>query len=148
MRFPIKIVVTAAVVVLAIGLTLVKFRQYLFNPWTRDGQVRANVIQIAPRVSGPIVSLPIKDNQYVKKGDVLFTIDPRTFQAAFDKASANLDQTRDQIVNLTQQVKSVSMRCKGPLPWPASRRWGRGVVFLRRCCSNRKPDQSRVVAHT
>lgn len=108
MRFPIRIVLTTAVVCLAVGLMAFKFRQYLLDPWTRDGQVRANVVKITPRVSGPIVALPIKDNQYVHKGDLLFVIDPRTFQAAFDKASANLDQTRNQIDNLTQQVKSAT----------------------------------------
>ena len=106
MRFPIKILLTTAVVLLAIGLLAFKYSQYLRDPWTRDGQVRANVIKITPRVSGPIIALPVTDNQYVKKGDVLFEIDPRTFQAALDKAGANLDQTRDQIVNLKQQVKS------------------------------------------
>ena len=108
MRFPIKIVLTTSVVLVAAGLLAFTFRQYLRDPWTRDGQVRANVVKITPRVSGPIVSLPIKDNQYVNKGDLLFEIDPRTFQAAFDKAVANLDQTRNQIVNLTQQVKTAA----------------------------------------
>ncbi|MGB5496429.1 MAG: HlyD family secretion protein [Sedimenticolaceae bacterium] len=76
------------------------------NPWTRDGKVRANVIQVAPRVSAPIVALPINDNQFVKAGDLLFEIDPRTYQAALDQAKANLDQTRDRIKDLEAEVKS------------------------------------------
>ncbi len=56
------------------------------KPWTRDGQVRAQVIQITPRVSGPLVNLPIKDNQFVKAGDLLFAIDPRTFQSEVEQA--------------------------------------------------------------
>lgn len=70
------------------------FRQYLLNPWTRDGEVRAHVIQIAPRIDGPIVTLPIKDNQFVRKGDLLFEIDPRTYQAAVKKARADLDEAQ------------------------------------------------------
>jgi len=97
---------TGAVVLIAGILVVWKYWAYLANPWTRDGQVRANVIQVAPRVSGPIVKLPIKDNQFVKAGDLLFEIDPRTYQAALDQASANLDETRDRLQDLAQQVKA------------------------------------------
>jgi multidrug resistance efflux pump len=95
---------TGALVLLAVLLVLFKYWDYVVNPWTRDGQVWANVIQIAPRVSGPIVSLPIKDNQFVKAGDVLFQIDPRTYQAALDQAKAELDETTNQFGSLSQQV--------------------------------------------
>jgi multidrug resistance efflux pump len=88
---------TGAVVLVAVLLVVWKYWDYVTNPWTRDGQVRANVIQVAPRVSGPIVALPIKDNQSVRKGDLLFEIDPRTYQAALDQANGNLDQTRDRL---------------------------------------------------
>ena len=95
---------TGAVVLLAVLLVLLKYWDYVVNPWTRDGQVWANVIQIAPRVSGPIVDLPIKDNQFVKAGDLLFQIDPRTYQAALDQAKAQLDETSNQFTSLSQQV--------------------------------------------
>ena len=58
-----KYLLTGAVVLLAVVVVLLKYWDYVTNPWTRDGQVRAQVIQITPRVSGPIVKLPIKDNQ-------------------------------------------------------------------------------------
>jgi multidrug resistance efflux pump len=96
---------TAAVVLVAVLLVAWKYWDYVVNPWTRDGQVRANVIQVAPRVSGPIVNLPIKDNQFVKAGDLLFEVDPRTYQAALDQAAANLDETRDRLSDLAAQVK-------------------------------------------
>ena len=99
-----KYLATGAVVLLAIVLVLLKYWDYVVNPWTRNGQVWANVIQIAPRVSGPIVSLPVKDNQLVKAGDVLFQIDPRTYQAALDQAKAQLDETSNQFNSLSQQV--------------------------------------------
>jgi len=56
-------------------------------------------------VSGPIVKLPIRDNQFVKAGDLLFEIDPRTYQAALDQAAANLDETRDRLSDLAAQVE-------------------------------------------
>ncbi|MBW2215536.1 MAG: biotin/lipoyl-binding protein, partial [Deltaproteobacteria bacterium] len=90
---------TGAVVLVAIALVLLKYWDYVVNPWTRDGQVWANVIQIAPRVSGPIVDLPIKDNQFVKAGDLLFQIDPRTYQAALEQAKAQLDETSNQFAS-------------------------------------------------
>ena len=101
-----KISLTAIVVLVAAAAVAFKYGDYVTNPWTRDGQVRANVIQVAPRVSGPIVKLPIKDNQPVKTGDLLFEIDPRTYQAALDQASAKLDETRDDLKDLEQRVKA------------------------------------------
>ncbi len=95
---------TGAVVLLAILLVLLKYWNYVVNPWTRDGQVRAEVIQIAPRVSGPIVDLPIEDDQFVKAGDVLFQIDPRTFEVALEQARAELAETLDGYDALTEQV--------------------------------------------
>ena len=75
----VKLFATGAVVLIAAAIVVVKYWYYLTNPWTRDGQVHAQVIQIAPRISGPIVNLPIIDNQLVKAGELLFEIDPRTF---------------------------------------------------------------------
>ena len=106
MRRPLKILLTSAVVLVAVGAIVLKYWDYVVNPWTRNGQVRANVVQVAPRVSGPIVQLPIIDNQSVKAGELLFEIDPRTYQASLDQASANLDETRDKLKDLEQQVKA------------------------------------------
>jgi len=100
-----KYALTGTVILIAALAVLWKYWAYVTNPWTRDGQVRANVIQVAPRVSGPIVKLPIRDNRPVKAGDLLFEIDPRTYQAALDQAAANLDETRDRLKDLEQQVK-------------------------------------------
>ena len=82
-------------VVIAAGYVLSNmFSEYLFQPWTRDGHVRAQVIKITPRVSGPIVDLPIHDNQKVQKGDLLFRIDPRTYELAVEQAEAKLKQAQ------------------------------------------------------
>src|ERR1700745_2190798 len=76
------------------------YYRYLENPWTRDGQVRANVVGIAPRVSGPIVRVAVHDNQSVHKGDLLFEIDPEDFQAQADAAAG---QVQSAEANLKQQ---------------------------------------------
>ncbi len=100
-----KYLLTGAIVLVAIVAVLIKYWDYATNPWTRDGQVRAQVIQITPRVSGPIVKLPILDNQMVKAGDLLFEIDPRTFEANLEQARAQLDETGDNYQALVQQVE-------------------------------------------
>lgn len=90
----IRVAVTLSAVLIAVLIVGFLFRDYLLNPWTRDGEVRANVIQMAPRINGPIVTLPIKDNQFVRRGDLLFEIDPRTFKAAVRKAQADLKEVQ------------------------------------------------------
>jgi multidrug resistance efflux pump len=106
MKTAFRILMTSAVVLLAVAVVAYKYWDYIVNPWTRDGQVRAQVIQITPRVSAPIVELPIKDNQFVKTGDLLFVIDPRTFAASLAEARANLDKARDDIKALQKQVEA------------------------------------------
>jgi RND family efflux transporter MFP subunit len=58
------------------------------SPWTRDGTVRAYVVTMAPEVAGRIVKLPIADNQFVHKGDVLFEIEPADYRIALESAQA------------------------------------------------------------
>jgi len=61
---------------------------YMDTPWTRDGRVRADIINVAADVSGYVVAVPVKDNQLVKKGDVLLQIDPEHYQIAVKQAQA------------------------------------------------------------
>ena len=63
-------------------------------PWTRDGTVRAYVVKVAPQVAGEIVQLPIVDNQFVHKGDLLMLIDPRNYSIAVRQAQAAVEQAR------------------------------------------------------
>jgi multidrug resistance efflux pump len=70
------------------------WRHYLYAPWTRDGRVRAEVVRIAPDVSGLVTRVPVIDNQEVKKGDVLFEIDPQRFRIAEQQAEANLNAAK------------------------------------------------------
>jgi multidrug resistance efflux pump len=100
-----KIFITLAVVALALVAALLLYARYLTKPWTRDAYVRANVVGVAPRVAGPIVQIPVKDNQAVKKGDLLFQIDPRTFQATLDQARGQLAQAQAKLVDLEANAK-------------------------------------------
>ena len=100
-----KVAITLVVVALALGAALLMYARYLGKPWTRDAYVRANVVGVAPRVAGPIIEIPIKDNQAVKKGDLLFRIDPRTFEAALEQAKGQLAQTQAKLVDLEANAK-------------------------------------------
>jgi multidrug resistance efflux pump len=100
----IKSFVTVALLGLAIWAAASLYHRYLQNPWTRDGQVRANVVGIAPRVSGPIIRVGVRDNQPVRQGDLLFEIDPADFQAQVDVAAG---QVRTAEANLTQQTQNL-----------------------------------------
>jgi multidrug resistance efflux pump len=103
-----KYLLTWSIVIIAMVAVLLNYWNYVVNPWTRDGQVRAEVIQITPRVSGPIVALPIEDNQPVKTGDLLFQIDPRTFEASLAQARAQYDTSRDNYAALDKQVEAAT----------------------------------------
>jgi multidrug resistance efflux pump len=106
MHGKLKYLTTGFIVLIAAAIFAFKYWDYITNPWTRNGQVFAQVIQITPRVSGPLVKLPVADNQFVKAGDLLFEIDRRTFEADLDQARAKLDNTRDQIEALGRQVEA------------------------------------------
>jgi multidrug resistance efflux pump len=89
-----RFAITAVVVIVALLLCHALWRHYLYAPWTRDGRVRAEVVRIAPDVSGLVTRVPVIDNQEVKKGEVLFEIDPQRFQIAEQQAEANLNAAK------------------------------------------------------
>jgi multidrug resistance efflux pump len=66
---------TLLVVAVALVAGWLLWNYYMQSPWTRDGKVRAEQVGIAPQVSGTITELRVKDNQFVRAGDVLFRID-------------------------------------------------------------------------
>jgi multidrug resistance efflux pump len=88
-RIPLApILITLGTVVLATLLAWAMWQAYMAAPWTRDGTVRVYVVTMAPEVAGRIVKLPVADDQFVHKGDVLFEIDPATYRIALDQAQA------------------------------------------------------------
>src|SRR6195256_2706265 len=82
------ILITLGTVAVAALLAWVTWMAYMAAPWTRDGTVRAYVVTMAPEVAGRIVKLPLADNQFVHKGDVLFEIDPADYRIALEQAQA------------------------------------------------------------
>jgi multidrug resistance efflux pump len=90
----------------AVISALLYFYQLSVMPRTDDAYVEADIVQIAAQVDGPIVNLPIKNNAAVKKGDLLFEIDPKPFQIAVDQANAELEQTRQDVESMIDAVKT------------------------------------------
>ncbi|CAB3807592.1 efflux RND transporter periplasmic adaptor subunit [Paraburkholderia fynbosensis] len=89
-----QIVLTLIVVVVAAFVLWKLVAYYMFAPWTRDGHVRADVIQVAPDISGLISSVEVVDNQQVKQGQVLFVIDQARYTLALRQAQATAQQRR------------------------------------------------------
>ena len=96
---------TGFVILLASLAAFAMYSRYLSKPWTRDGQVRANIVGIASRVAGPIVQFPVRDNQPVKKGDLLFEVDPSTYQATVDQCAAKLQQAQAAQIQAQQELE-------------------------------------------
>jgi multidrug efflux system membrane fusion protein len=85
---------------------------YYVYPRTDDAYVRANSVGIAPHVGGPIVKLPVVDNQHVKEGDLLFVVDPRPYRSALDAAQAKLDLTNLEIKALQDAIAAAQAEQK------------------------------------
>jgi multidrug resistance efflux pump len=96
--------VTLAIAAAAGWIVWGEYQHYAEDPWTRDGQVRANIVGIAPRVSGPIIRVAVIDNQQVKRGDLLFEIDPADYQAAVDQAKAQVQATEAALTQSKQEL--------------------------------------------
>jgi multidrug resistance efflux pump len=111
----IKYLTTGLVVAIAALIGYSMYSDYVTNPWTRDGQVQAQVVQIAPRVSGPIIELPLVDNQQVRAGDILFRIDPRTYAAAVAQYEAQLLYDKAVLAEtIDEEKRGRKIRAKNP----------------------------------
>jgi multidrug resistance efflux pump len=89
-----RILITLLVVAAAVWAALRLWDHYEMAPWTRDGRVRANVVQIAPDVSGLVTAVPIHDNEPIAKGALLFEVDRARFELALRQAQAALASQR------------------------------------------------------
>lgn len=89
---------TLSAVAAATCLAFILWKHYAQTPWTRDGRVRADVVQIAPDVSGPVISVAVRDNQWVNQGDVLYSIDPRWLKLAVASAQADVASKRHEML--------------------------------------------------
>jgi multidrug efflux system membrane fusion protein len=96
-------VVIGVVAAAALTLTLVSY-QVNNSPRTDDAGVWANYIQVVPEVTGWLVELPIKDNQFLKKGDLLFVIDPRPYQYALEQALSDQKDLEEEIIDERRRI--------------------------------------------
>ena len=101
----IPVLITLATIALAVPLGWLTWNAYMGAPWTRDGTVRAYVVTITPEVAGRIVQLPVADNQFVHKGDMLMTIDPTDYAIAVDLAQAAVDQANANAQNAEREAE-------------------------------------------
>ncbi|WP_296653601.1 HlyD family secretion protein [Paraburkholderia sp.] len=98
-----RILLTLVVVAIAAVVLWRIVNYYMFSPWTRDGHVRADVIQVAPDVGGLITAVEVTDNQQVRQGQVLFVIDRARYALALRLAQATLDQRRTTLAQARRE---------------------------------------------
>jgi multidrug resistance efflux pump len=97
--------ITLATTALAAAFGWAMWNAYMGTPWTRDSTVRTYVVTMAPEVAGRIVKLPVADNQFVHKGDLLLVIDPTDFRIALQLAEAVVQQTEAMAQNAQRQAE-------------------------------------------
>jgi membrane fusion protein, multidrug efflux system len=100
--------VLLGVVAAAVLALLLVIHEVDRSPRSDDASVWANYIEIAPEVSGRLVELPIKDNQFVKKGDLLFVIDPRPYEYALQQALSDQQALEEQIIDQRRRIAAQS----------------------------------------
>jgi multidrug efflux system membrane fusion protein len=91
-------------VILAILAGVITYVYESRNPRCNNGVLMADMIGIAPRVSGPIKELPVKDDQFVHRGDLLFEINPAPYEIAVQSAKANLAMAEGALTNAQLQI--------------------------------------------
>ncbi len=101
----IPLLITVAALALAAWLGLAAWNAYMGAPWTRDGTVRAYVVTMAPEIAGRIVNLPVTDNQFVHKGDLLVQIDPTDYKIAVSLAEAAAGQAQANAENVQREAQ-------------------------------------------
>ena len=98
-----RYVITGATVLLALVLGWALWWHYLRSPWTRDGRVNVEVVNIASEVAGKVVTLNVVDNQQIKKGDILFEIEPVDYRIALTQAQAAVESRKFDRDNALQE---------------------------------------------
>jgi multidrug resistance efflux pump len=100
-----NLIATLIVFAASLFLAYQAWDYYEYTPWTRDGRVRVYTVQIAPEVSGVVVALNVRDNQFVHKGDLLFKMDPRTYENIITEAEGELEQAKAKATYLDADAR-------------------------------------------
>lgn len=101
----IRLSITLTFVIAAIILGRMLWVRYMDSPWTRDGRVRADIVNIAPDVNGLVTSVAVRDNQFVHRGDVLFTVDTEHYKTAVAQTKALVEQRKIELTIKRGQAK-------------------------------------------
>ncbi|WP_313741659.1 HlyD family secretion protein [Pseudomonas sp.] len=105
-----SLIATLLVLAAAVFIGRQLWVDYMTTPWTRDGRVRADIINVAADVPGYVLDVPVRDNQRVRKGDLLIQIDPAHYQVAVDQARALVASRK-----ATWQMRQVNARRRADL---------------------------------
>lgn len=100
-----RYIATSILALSAIVVLFILYQKYDAQPWTRDAQVRAHIVQITPRVTGQVVAIYIEDNVRVKKGDPLFEIDDRVYRVNLQKANASIQQAEASVAKARNELR-------------------------------------------
>ena len=143
--------ISVAIAVAAALLGLLALYRANHYPRTDDAEVFANFIGIAPQVDGPIVRLNVRDNQFVRKGDLLFEIDERPYQYALERAlseqAALEGQITDEQRRIAALVSAVSVSQAGIHSSQSDvNRWAAAVDQARADVSNAEQGVNRAKA--
>jgi multidrug resistance efflux pump len=104
-RRVVPLLLTTVALALAAWLGVAAWNVYMGAPWTRDATVRAYVVAMAPEIAGRITNLPVVDNQFVHKGDLLMLIDPTDYKIAVNLAQAAVDQAQANAQNVQREAQ-------------------------------------------
>src|SRR4030081_3835317 len=113
MQTVVRVLLTLVLLVVAVFLSYDLARYYLYSPWTRDARVRANVVTVAPDVSGYVDDIRVRNNQFVRKGAVLLIIDQERYRLALADAEATLAARQAQHLMLLDQYQRRSKLSPG-----------------------------------
>jgi multidrug resistance efflux pump len=109
----INVIIAIILISTALLTGSVTWSKYMNSPWTRDGKVRAEVIQVSPQISGRIEEISVQDNQFVHKGDLIFSIDSSDYLIAKNQAQAELEQANfelKQAINILSRDKTLTKK--------------------------------------
>jgi multidrug efflux system membrane fusion protein len=103
---PVARILSAAIILVTLAVAALVIHDTNANPRTDDAEVLANFIGMAPQVDGPILQLPVHDNQQVHAGDVLFEVDPRPYQYALEHAISDQQRLEGEIIDEQRTIRS------------------------------------------
>lgn len=136
-----RIAITVIIVIVAAIAVFKAWAFYTESPWTRDAKFTADVVAIAPDVSGLLSDVPIHDNQLVKKGQILFVIDQPRYQEALNQAEADVRYYQTLV---SEKAKEAGRRVRLGVSGDVSRSTSQAICWQRCVSSWRKHSQRAI----